>query len=73
MGQYLLGWVFGGCTLLNTIGEFSKALTQTCRDSNICQRFKRSPRKPVVGLEFGGGFNEVLLMDLENWRENSFS
>ena len=53
------------------VEEFCKDLTKTCRDCDICQRLKRNPRKPVVGFQFRGSFNEVL-MDLREL-EGQFS
>ena len=49
--------------------EFCKVLTKTCRDWDICQRLKRNPRRPVVGMQFGGAFNEALSMELGELEE----
>src|SRR5215469_8907330 len=35
-----------------------------CRECNICKKFKRKPRRPIVGLNLAENFNEVLAIDL---------
>src|SRR5215469_3866198 len=35
-----------------------------CRECNICKKFKRKPRRPILGLNLAENFNEVLAIDL---------
>ena len=41
-------------------------ISETC---DICQKFKRSPSKPVVSMPMAREFNETVAMDLKEWKK----
>jgi hypothetical protein len=50
-----------GKTLLGEIEEELKDISEQC---DVCQRYKVTPARPVVGLPMAKVFNEVVAMDL---------
>ena len=51
----------GGCG--NT--EFLNCIKKVCDECEICQKFRKAPLRPVVGLPIANDFNEVVCMDLK--------
>ena len=51
----------GGCG--NT--EFLNCIKKVCDECEICQKFRKAPLRPVVGLPIAYDFNEVVCMDLK--------
>ena len=44
-------------------------ITQAC---DTCHRFRKTPSKPVVGLPLATEFNEVVAMDLKEWKPGTY-
>ena len=43
--------------------EFLKCIKECCENCQICRKYKRPFRKPIVGLPIASQFNEVVCMD----------
>ena len=50
--------------------EFLTILSKCCDDCELCQKFKRPPLRPVVGLPLANDFNQVVCMDLKEHVHN---
>ena len=46
-------------------------LKKVCESCKICQVYKKTPQRPVVGLSMAHHFNETVAMDLKEWKEGS--
>lgn len=46
--------------------RFVEEITDNC---NICRKYKRTPSRPVVSLPLARDFNEVVAMDLKEWKK----
>ena len=61
--------------LLNDAGIDSKenldVLKKVCESCKICQEYKKTPQRPVVGLSMAHRLNETVAMDLKEWKEGS--
>ena len=50
--------------------EFLRLIEELCDSCEICQKYKRAPLKPVVGLPLADRFNQVVCMDLKEYIHN---
>ena len=50
--------------------EFADCIKQVCQECSVCEKFKRQPLRPVVGLPVGSKFNETVCMDLKEYVHN---
>ena len=50
--------------------EFLSILAKCCDDCELCQKFKRPPSRPVVGLPLSDDFNQVVCLDLKEHIHN---
>ena len=50
--------------------EFLKMIEEWCDSCEICQKYKRAPLRPVVGLPLADRFNQVVCMDLKEYIHN---
>ncbi|XP_066911985.1 uncharacterized protein [Clytia hemisphaerica] len=46
-------------------------LKKVCESCKICQVYKKTPQRPVVGLSMAHHLNETVAMDLKEWKEGS--
>ena len=51
----------GGCEST----EFLNCINKVCDECETCQKYRRAPLKPIVGLPIAYDFNEVVCMDLK--------
>ena len=51
----------GGCEST----EFLNCINKVCSECETCQKYRRAPLKPIVGLPIAYDFNEVVCMDLK--------
>ena len=51
----------GGCEST----EFLKCINKVCDECETCQKYRRAPLKPIVGLPIAYDFNQVVCMDLK--------
>ena len=47
--------------------EFLNIVKEQCDLCEVCQKFKRPPSRPIVGLPLADNFNQVVCMDLKVW------
>ena len=47
-------------------------LKKVCDCCKVCQEYKKTPQRPVVGLSMAHRFNETVAMDLKEWKEGTF-
>ena len=50
--------------------EFIKCIEEYCDSCEICRKYKRPYHKPIVGMPIANEFNEVLCMDLKEYKHN---
>ena len=50
--------------------EFLDMISKCCDECELCQKFKRPPLRPVVGLPLADDFNQVVCMDLKEHVHN---
>lgn len=50
--------------------EFLEILSKCCDDCELCQKFKKPPLRPVVGMPLANDFNQVVCMDLKEHVHN---
>ena len=46
-------------------------LKKVCDCCKVCQEYKKTPQRPVVGLSMAHRFNETVAMDLKEWKEGT--
>ena len=46
---------------------YAEEVTNNC---DICRKYKKTPPRPVVGLNLAKDFNEVVSLDLKEWKAN---
>lgn len=60
-------------SLLNDAGMDTKenldVLKRICDSCKICQEYRKTPQRPVVGLSMAHRLNETVAMDLKEWKE----
>ena len=49
--------------------EFEECLKQVCSECPVCQKYKRPPLRPVVGLRLADRFNKVVCIDLKEFNK----
>jgi transposase InsO family protein len=49
---------------------FLKMIEDCCDECEVCQKFKRPPLRPVVGMPLADNFNQVVCMDLKEHIHN---
>ena len=52
--------------------EFVSCVKQCCDDCKICQRFRKAPLRPCVGLPVADRFNQVVSMDLKEYEKGKW-
>ena len=50
--------------------EFLKCIEECCDQCEVCRKYKRPFRRPIVGLPIASQFNEVVCMDLKEYKHN---
>ena len=50
--------------------EFTDCIRKICQECSICEKFRRQPLRPIVGLPVGSKFNETVCMDLKEYVHN---
>lgn len=50
--------------------EFKKCIVEVCTKCEFCQKYKPAPLKPAVGLPRANEFNQVVAMDLKDYKTN---
>ena len=50
--------------------EFLETLEECCDNCEFCQQTKKAPLKPIVGLSLANKFNQVVCMDLKEYKHN---
>ena len=50
--------------------EFLDVLEECCDNCEFCQLSKKPPLKPIVGLPLADRFNQVVCMDLKEYKHN---
>ena len=53
-----------------SVKTFSDIIEKLYGSCEICLKFSRTPRKPVVSVSLAKSFNEVVAMDLKEWRKD---
>ncbi|CAG2236150.1 unnamed protein product [Mytilus edulis] len=63
-------------TLLKDAGGYTKehlncvdGITEGC---DVCKKYKKTPARPVVSLHWATEFNEVVAVDLKEWKPNTY-
>ncbi|CAG2191491.1 unnamed protein product [Mytilus edulis] len=63
-------------TLLKDAGGYTKEhldcvdeITEGC---DVCKKYKKTPARPVVSLPLATEFNEVVAVDLKEWKPNTY-
>ena len=63
-------------SLLKDAGDYSQeqldyvdTVTDSCA---VCKRYKKTPARPVVSLPLASEFNEVVAVDLKEWKPNVY-
>ena len=51
--------------------EVMVLLDSICKTCNICQKYNKTPARPIVGLSLAKDFNDTVAMDLKIWRRES--
>ena len=52
--------------------EHLKCVDKVTECCEICKRYKKAPARPVVSLPLASEFNEVVAVDLEEWKHNVY-
>ena len=52
--------------------EFLRIIEEWCDSCEICQKYKKAPLRPVVGLPLADRFNQVVCMDLKEYVHNKY-
>lgn len=50
--------------------EFLNQIKDVCDSCSVCQRFRRPPPRPIVGLSLGNRFNDTVCLDLKEYQHN---
>ena len=50
--------------------EFLKMIEEWCDSCEICQKYKKAPLRPIVGMRLADKFNQVVCMDLKEYIHN---
>ena len=50
-----------------TDSEVLRSVEDVCNSFEICQKYRRTPSRPVVGLSLAKYFNEAVAMDIKIW------
>ena len=50
--------------------EFRRCIIEVCTNCEFCQTYKPAPLKPAVGLPRANEFNQVVAMDLKDYKTN---
>ena len=52
--------------------EHLKCVDKVTENCEICKRYKKAPARPVVSLPLASEFNEVVAVDLKEWKPNVY-
>ena len=52
--------------------EHLKCVDKVTENCEICKRYKKAPARPVVSLPLASEFNEVVAIDLKEWKPNVY-
>ena len=50
--------------------DFFKYVEECCNQCELCQKYRKAPLRPAVGLPLAEKFNEVVCMDLKEFEHN---
>lgn len=63
-------------TLLRDAGGYTKehldCVDKIVENCDVCKRYKKTPARPVVSLPLATEFNEVVAVDLKEWKPNLY-
>ena len=63
-------------SLLKDAGLFAEDVKvideEISRGRDVCKRYKKMPARPVVSLPLATKFNEVVAMDLKEWKKDLY-
>lgn len=52
--------------------EYYRHIEEVADDCQVCKQYKKTPARPVVGLPVATEFNEVVAMDLKEWKKGVY-
>ena len=50
--------------------EFEQCIQEVCDECEICEKYKQAPLRPIVSLPLATAFNEVVCLDLKEFKHN---